>query len=252
MGFSGGGSGVLKPHTHDGTVVQDGGSLNFNNITQSSSLAGEVFYSDGTHLQQLAYPGVPAGEVLTSVAASTEPSWTALPPPAAAGKMVLLEDQQASGAGATPINWTPGTPLTSADYSYLRFVIKADETLSGLNHFWGEVNGLSANYGIQGQGQAGGVVTVLNNYLGTTAWNFWDPLSQNVSSWFFTMDLALPTTAGSDNMNMQFQTNSTTGVYVGGGGHVTGTGATFTEIEFNFQGAASVRSTEFQAYGIQT
>lgn len=75
MGFSGGGSNILKAHTHDGLVVQDGGSLDFNNITQSNSSAGMIFYSDGTHLQQLAYPGVPAGETLTAAAASTEPSW---------------------------------------------------------------------------------------------------------------------------------------------------------------------------------
>ena len=77
MGFSGGGSNILKPHTHNGLTVLDGGSLNFNNITQSQSTAGMVFYSDGTHLQQLAYPGVPAGETLTAVAASTAPSWAA-------------------------------------------------------------------------------------------------------------------------------------------------------------------------------
>ena len=75
MGFSGGGSNILKSHRHDGLVVQDGGSLDFNNITQSNSSAGQIFYSDGVHLQQLAYPGVPAGEALTAVAASTEPSW---------------------------------------------------------------------------------------------------------------------------------------------------------------------------------
>ena len=75
MGFSGGGANILKAHTHDGLVVQDGGSLDFNNITQSNSSAGMVFYSDGTHLQQLAYPGVPAGETLTATALSTAPSW---------------------------------------------------------------------------------------------------------------------------------------------------------------------------------
>ena len=248
MGFGGGGGGATLPHKHT-LIPNDGSPLDFVNTTIGSMSANSITYSDGAALQELVI-GAPT-EVLT-VSGLNVPEWAVIPPAPSGGKMILLEDQQASGAGATPINWTPGTPLSFADYSYLRFVIKADETLSGLNHFWGEVNGLSANYGIQGQGQAGGVVTVLNNYLGTTAWNFWDPLSQNVSSWFFTMDLALPTTAGSDNMNMQFQTNSTTGVYVGGGGHVTGTGATFTEIEFNFQGAASVRSTEFQAYGIQT
>jgi len=77
MGFSGGGSNVLLPHSHDGRVSQDGGPLDFNNITQSQSAAGEVFYSDGTALQQLAYPGVPAGETLTATALSTAPTWVA-------------------------------------------------------------------------------------------------------------------------------------------------------------------------------
>ena len=76
MGFSGGGS-QLTAHTHDGTVALDGGALNFNNITQSQSSAGMVFYSDGTHLQQLAYPGSPAGEALVAAPLSTSPSWGA-------------------------------------------------------------------------------------------------------------------------------------------------------------------------------
>lgn len=75
MGFSGGGANILKPHTHNGLTTLDGGALNFNDITQSQSSAGMVFYSDGTHLQQLAYPGSPAGETLTASALSTAPSW---------------------------------------------------------------------------------------------------------------------------------------------------------------------------------
>lgn len=77
MGFSGGGSNVLKPHTHDGTIAQDGGSLNMDNVTQAALQAGDVVYSDGVHLQRLAYPAVPANESLTATAASTAPSWAA-------------------------------------------------------------------------------------------------------------------------------------------------------------------------------
>ena len=76
MGFSGGGS-QLRAHTHDGTVALDGGALDFDNITQSQSSAGMVFYSDGTHLQQLAYPGTPAGETLVAAPASSAPTWGA-------------------------------------------------------------------------------------------------------------------------------------------------------------------------------
>lgn len=74
MGFSGGGS-QLRAHTHDGTVALDGGALNANNITQMGMAAGDVMYSDGTHLQILTYPGTPAGETLTATALSTAPSW---------------------------------------------------------------------------------------------------------------------------------------------------------------------------------
>lgn len=53
MGFSGGGSNILKNHTHDSTVVQDGGNLNFQNVTQGNMSAGSVTQSDGVHLQEL-------------------------------------------------------------------------------------------------------------------------------------------------------------------------------------------------------
>ena len=105
MGFSGGGSNVLLPHTHDGTVSQDGGPLDFNNATQSQSLAGEIFFSDGVHLQQLAYPGVPAGETLTAAALSTAPSWQA------AGGGVSTNSLSASLAAGT---WTTGSATAVA------------------------------------------------------------------------------------------------------------------------------------------
>jgi len=74
MGFSGGGS-QLRAHTHDGTVALDGGALDFDNITQSQSSAGMVFYSDGTHLQQL--PVGSASDTLTVNAGGTAPEWAA-------------------------------------------------------------------------------------------------------------------------------------------------------------------------------
>jgi hypothetical protein len=73
MGFSGGGSNVLKPHTHDGTVSQDGGPLNMDNVTQASLTAGDIVYSDGVHLQRLP---VGADTTVLSVSGST-PSWSA-------------------------------------------------------------------------------------------------------------------------------------------------------------------------------
>ena len=54
MGFSGGGSNVLKPHTHDGTISQDGGALDMDGVTQGSLTAGDLVFSDGSNLQRLA------------------------------------------------------------------------------------------------------------------------------------------------------------------------------------------------------
>lgn len=75
MGFGGGGSSETRPHTHDSNIANDGGALQFNNVTQGGMAAGDVTYSDGNHLQILAYPAIPAGETLTAAAASTAPSW---------------------------------------------------------------------------------------------------------------------------------------------------------------------------------
>ena len=61
MGFSGGGSNILKPHTHDSTIVQDGGSLAANK-TQFGLNDLSLLVSDGANIQQLS-----AGAALTSI-----------------------------------------------------------------------------------------------------------------------------------------------------------------------------------------
>ena len=53
MGFSGGGSNVLKPHKHS-SAVQDGSPLDMNNVTEATLNAGDIVYSDGAALQRLA------------------------------------------------------------------------------------------------------------------------------------------------------------------------------------------------------
>jgi len=61
MGFGGGGSNVTKAHTHDSTVVQDGGSLAAN-VTQFGLTSGSILYSDGSNIQELSVGA--AAEVL--------------------------------------------------------------------------------------------------------------------------------------------------------------------------------------------
>ena len=73
MGFSGGGSNVTKAHTHDGAVVQDGGSLAAN-ATQFGLTNGSLLYSDGTNIQEL---GVGSSGYVLGTAAGTVPTWEA-------------------------------------------------------------------------------------------------------------------------------------------------------------------------------
>ena len=72
MGFSGGGSNVLKPHKHS-SAAQDGSPLNMNNVTEATLTAGDIVYSDGSALQRLS---IGPDTTVLSVSGST-PSWSA-------------------------------------------------------------------------------------------------------------------------------------------------------------------------------
>jgi len=75
MGFSGGGSNITKSHTHSSAIVQDGGSLDFDNVTQAGLSAGDLTFSDGSALQVLNVGS--ASDVLTVNGAATAPEWVA-------------------------------------------------------------------------------------------------------------------------------------------------------------------------------
>ena len=140
MGFSGGGSNQTQPHTHDSNVINDGGSLNANGVTQMGMSAGDITYSDGNNLQILTYPAAPAGETLTAVAASTAPSWGV-----AGGSTYSFIEEFILG-GSTP-SWTVTltTPFVLANYENLvcEAYIKHDTNSEKLRF---RFNGLTADY----------------------------------------------------------------------------------------------------------
>ena len=112
MGFSGGGSGQLLNHEHDGTLALDGGPLDFKNITQSSMSLGSITYSDGNHLQELIKPAVPANDILQFATAASGPSWTT-DPFIAGGKLEFLgshsnvaEEETFTFTFTTPVDFT--------------------------------------------------------------------------------------------------------------------------------------------------
>jgi hypothetical protein len=240
MGFSGGGSNVLLPHTHDGRVAQDGGPLNFSNITQSQSAAGEVFYSDGVALQQLAYPGVPAGETLTAAALSTAPSWVAAG--STAGVELITSATQAVSDPYFTISFAPVTQATTGKFFGVCTGAKTNTsnnvlmyinglTTSTYQYNWNEmdIGTLSSGYSSGSQWQ------VVRNYAGGTSTNF--------TIWF---EIIFNTYAD----NIQFSTTSTT---QDRGKTTSGTNTTagqtsLSEVEFYQQnGAGNIEAGTFCA-----
>ena len=126
MGFSGGGSNILKPHTHDSTILQDGGNLDFKNITQSDMSAASMTYSDGVHLQELAI-GTPAQQLIVNPGA-TAPVWSS---EHTQGRLEVLHDDVLSADG-TEMVYTPGASLDmAAVYGELVFCLQGWQASSG-------------------------------------------------------------------------------------------------------------------------
>jgi microcystin-dependent protein len=113
MGFSGGGSSATRAHTHDSTIINDGGSLNFDNITQGGAAmtAGAITYSDGPagHMQVLTLGA--AGDVLEAGAAA--PQWVT-----PGGSVVTSGMVSAWAGGAAPTGWLlcDGSSVATATY----------------------------------------------------------------------------------------------------------------------------------------
>ena len=126
MGFSGGGSNILKPHTHDSTIVQDGGNLDFKNITQSAMSAGSVTYSDGVHLQELGI-GTPAQQLIVNPGA-TAPVWSS---EHEQGRLEILHDDILALDGLS-MTYTPSSTLDmETTYGELVFCLRGWQETSG-------------------------------------------------------------------------------------------------------------------------
>ena len=120
MGFSGGGSNVLKPHKHDGTVAQDGGPLDFDNITQADLTAGDVVFSDGVHLQRLPI-GTPSQGL--QVSGANLPAWAAAGGASFNNQSTNLASTfSTSSTGFTGVTGLTHTGTQASGYSNVTFV----------------------------------------------------------------------------------------------------------------------------------
>lgn len=150
MGFSGGGSNVLKPHTHDGTISQDGGALDMDGVTQGSLTAGDMVYSDGSNLQRLAIGGV--GQSLTS--SGTAPQWVAAS--GAASELIGT----ATASGSTSFIEVTFTAIPEGDIGYIYGLYSGDS--SGGQGSELVVNNVVTGYNQQGITVTGGAASYPN------------------------------------------------------------------------------------------
>ena len=253
MGFSGGGSNTLLPHTHDGTVSQDGGPLDFNNITQSQSAAGEVFYSDGAHLQQLAYPAVPAGETLTAAALSSSPSWNA----AAAGvnNRVILDSQIFTNDTTNTITFTPGTPIDDSVYQKIQIVFTGDGLGNTINRckFNLDAGLLNTDYFENSIEVFNGGATYVNKNPqdpGDVYVRLTDVLANGGETWIATVDVQLPS-SGQDRTSIYYQV-ATHDRVANGSGYVINlnTPGAIERFQISMDGNLA-KDMQFTVYGIK-
>lgn len=164
MGFSGGGSNVLKPHTHDGTVVQDGGSLNMDNVTQASLTAGDIVYSDGVHLQRLAI-GTPTQQIQVNAGATAPEYFT---PAGGASTWTMIDEQTAAGTSADT-----GAHADCDNYQELAFncFFIATDTNDIELQFYDVSNNLITSAHYQINGTYGGVAFQNNDTTGAQLTN---------------------------------------------------------------------------------
>jgi len=143
MGFSGGGTNVLKPHKHS-SAVQDGSPLNMDNVTQATLTAGDVIFSDGAALQRLAI-GTPAQQIKVNAGATAPEYFT---PAAAASDFALIAEVS-----------TPGTAIDTTalsecdDYSRLLFAFAFDcDSAAPLEFQWYNNSGVlfTSSYQLEG------------------------------------------------------------------------------------------------------
>jgi hypothetical protein len=112
MGFSGGGSNILKPHKHNSLVLQDGGNLDFKNDTQADMAAGSLTQSDGVHLQELSI-GLASQLVRVNGAATALEYYTPATPSTVIWE--LLDEHTATGTEST-YTFTPSPAVDLNDY----------------------------------------------------------------------------------------------------------------------------------------
>ena len=252
MGFGGGGGGALPNHEHT-LIPLDGGPLDLAGVTVGSMNAGDITFSDGAALQQLAYPAVPAGETLTAAALSTAPAWVA--GGAGVNNRVILDSQTFTTSTEDTITFTPGSPISDDTYQKIQIVFtgnglgnnidramfRLDSGLSDSNYNENSTEIFAGAQNIQDKNpQTGG-----DDYVRLT-----DVLASSGLGWIITVDLQIPpATATGTTLWYQVATEDRVAM---GSGWVTGlTAGQIGRIEIEMQNGTNNKDMQFTVYGIK-
>jgi hypothetical protein len=233
MGFSGGGSNVLKPHTHDGTISQDGGALNMDGVTQGSLTAGDLVYSDGSNLQRLAIGG--SGQSLTS--SGTAPQWSA-----ASGAIMELVGYTTLGADAASINLSFAA-INITDFS--RLLVIANLQAQGANPgSYLQVNGISTStYNQEGIYVTGGATSNLSSSAKTG----WD-----IGKWQIGANqlhiISLTSNAVDDRLQCYYEEAANSGINIGMGWNTTASQTSINEVEIFGSGGNLTAGSSLTVY----
>ena len=220
MPFSGGGGGQLTAHVHDNTPLQ-GGPLNFNNTTVSGMNSGDLTYSDGAALQQLA---IAAPDDQLRVSAGNIPEWFT---PAAGGALYEKIGETVLGAAAASIDVTFAA-VNQTDISKIVAVFNGQKDTTNTTLYM-KVNSLAANYDGALMQQASAPPT---GYGYTAATLGWTVHTNNAGDEFL---LCASVTCNTVSGHIQSQVESVTENHtmLSRGINTTAAQTSITKIEFN-------------------
>ena len=237
MGFSGGGSNVLKPHKHS-SAVQDGSPLDMNNVTEATLTAGDIVYSDGAALQRLA---IGADTSILAVSGAT-PSWSA----ATSNPLVKVSKTFADIVGAEMDIYTlPQDAALVNVYTDITTVFDASTAVTigdaADNNGFQESADFTAGLGLTDVTR-GVYVTSFKNMLSTSG-------TTAIKAYGFSLGGATTWTAtgtGSGNFGQGFFGGNAhvSGIIIDAGNPIIGNVINYVDFHFNSDGQGSV-STDF-------
>ena len=203
MPFSGGGGGQLTNHVHDNTPLQ-GGPLNFNNTTIGGMNSGDLTYSDGAALQQLA---ISAPNDQLRVSAGNIPEW--FTPAGAASTFTTLYDSGNIGVAGNIDSGTFASHPILYISIYAALSVAAAQGIKFNNNAGLVYNQRDGRNGVWNT--ATNLQSVLYTFGTTADWTqsqWWiqqRPTANKLISGFITQDVGAGSSPSQDIMSAQFE-----------------------------------------------